>query len=608
MLIFKTKIIMKNITRYMVGLALAASSLSACKKDFLDRQPQTAIGTDNFFNSEQDLKLYINNLYDFPGWGIYNEDRATDNAATTGAVEIKTMMTSEPSPASVISGWNWNQLRSANYFLENFRKAPVSEDVLNHYEGLARFFRARFYMEKVKRYSDVPFYDQVISPEDNDLLTKTQDPRALVVDKIMEDLAFAAQHVNVNSEAGAVNRWIVKAYQARFALYEGTYRRYHAELNLTATAPDFLKIARDVSRDIMDNGKFKLYTTGNPQVDYLNLFNRENLNGNTEVILATYSENGLRNSGWSSTVFGNYEVSPAKDLLQDYLMNDGSAYTAQPGYSTFSFVKEFENRDPRLSQTFAYPGFELLNTSTYSQGGGIYVQQLAKNFTGYHQIKGFVNDQSAVVQQSLDVPVLRYAEMLLTYAEAKAELGELTQGDLDLSINLLRDRVGMPRMSLVTALDPVLASKYPNVTAAQKAVLLEIRRERRVEMALEGYRFDDLMRWNAGKLLEKEQEGIYFSGLGRHDLTGDGVADIMLLNSNESIPAVKEKNSLGKDLIYYRAGSIGQDAGVFLKNGNSGTIQTTADNGTFQEPKYYYRPVPQNQVQLNPNLKQVFGW
>jgi hypothetical protein len=599
---------MKHLSKYIAALAVAAIALSACKKDFLNRQPQTTIGAENFFNSEQDLKLYINNMYNFPGWGIYNADGATDNAATTGNTEIKSMMTGTPSSSTITSGWTWEQLRSANYFLANFKKAPLSASVLNHYEGVARFFRAQFYIAKVKRYSDVPYYDKVISTNDNDLLMKARDPRALVVDKIMEDLAFAAKNVSTTSEAGAVNQWIVKAYQAKFALYEGTYRKYHSELNLASTASIFLQLSRDVAKDIMDNGKFKLYTTGNPSQDYLNLFNRENLNGNTEVILATYNENTLRNSGWSTTMFGNYEVSPAKDLLQDYLMKDGSAYTNQPGYNTFSFVQEFQNRDPRLSQTYAYPGFNLLNTNTYAQGGGIYVQQLAKNFSGYHQIKGFVNDPTTVVQQNLDVPVLRYAEILLTYAEAKAELGELTQTDLDQSINLLRDRVGMPKLLMSVPLDAVQSARYSNVTAAQKAILLEIRRERRVEMALEGYRMDDLMRWNAGKLLEKEQEGIYFSGLGRHDLTGDGIPDIMLIAASESIPTVKEKNSLGKDLIYYRAGSIGQDAGVFLKNGTSGTVQTIADNGIFQEPKYYYRPVPQNQVQLNPNLKQIFGW
>ncbi len=599
---------MKRIHTYILSMGMAALSFSACKNDFLDRQPSTSIGSDNFFNGEQDLKLYVNNMYNFPGWGIYNDDRSTDNAATTGATEIKLLMGGNPTAAAFPGGWDWEQLRSANYFLANFRKAPLSEDVLNHYEGLARFFRAQFYVDKVKRYSDVPWYDQVINTNNTELLMKQRDPRSLVVEKILEDYAFAAEHVNETSESGAVNRWIVKAYQAKFALYEGTYRRYHTELSLESTAAQFLQLAAEVSKNIMDSGKYKLYTTGSPTQDYMNLFVQQNLNGNPEVLLATYNENGIHNSGWNETVFGNYEVSPTKDLLQDYLMADGSYYSSQPGHATFPFVKEFENRDSRLSQTYAYPGFNLSNVDTYSQGGGLYVQQLAKNFTGYHQIKGFVNDPSATVQNNLDIPVLRYAEILLTFAEAKAELGTLTQADLDASINLLRTRVGMPPLSLTPAVDPAQEAKYPNIHTAQRPVLLEIRRERRIEMALEGYRYDDLMRWNAGKLLEKEQEGIYFSGLGKHDLTGDGVPDIILLNNSESIPAVKEKNALGKDFLYYRSGSIGQDAGVFLKNGTSGTVQTSSDNGTFQEPKYYYRPVPQNQVLLNPDLKQIFGW
>ncbi|WP_316795778.1 RagB/SusD family nutrient uptake outer membrane protein [Pedobacter agri] len=599
---------MKNFNKYILGVALASLSFGSCKKDFLDRQPQTSIGSDNFFNNEQDLKLYITNLYNFAGVGIFNDDRATDNAATTGNVEIKTMMVGNPGPSTITAGWDWGQLRSANYFLDNFRKAALGAEVLNHYEGLARFFRAQFYVAKLKRYSDIPFYDKAIGTNDNELLTKGRDSRALVVEKIMEDYAFAAQYVRETAETGAINRAIVKAYRAKFALYEGTYRRYHSELNLASTSPQFLQVARDVSREIMTGAKYRLYTTGNPAQDYLNLFVQPSLLNNPEVLLAVYNESGIRNSGWSETVFGNYEVSPAKDLLQDYLMKDGTYYTNQSGYATFSFVQEFQNRDPRLSQTYAYPGFNLANVRTYSQGGGLYVQQLAKNFTGYHQVKGFVNDPTTAAMQTVDVPILRYAEILLTFAESKAELGELTQTDLDQSINLIRTRAGMPAMSLNPTIDPVQNSRYPNVSGAQKAAILEIRRERRIEMALEGYRFDDLMRWNAGKLLEKEQEGIYFSGLGRHDLTGDNIPDIILLANNESIPAVKEKNSLGKDFIYYRTGTIGQDAGVFLKNGTSGTVQTIADNGTFLEPKYYYRPIPQSQVLLNPNLKQIFGW
>jgi len=291
-------------------------------------------------------------------------------------------------------------------------------------------------------------------------------------------------------------------------------------------------------------------------------------------------------------------------------MTDGSFYTDLPDYETKQFVEEFENRDPRLKQTYAYPGWELINTATYSQGGGIYKQQLQKNFTGYHQIKGFVNNTDQTIQNGVDFPVLRYAEVLLTYAEARAELGELTQSDLDITVNVLRDRAGMPHLSMDPAVDPLQEARYPNITTSQKAELLEIRRERRIEMALEGYRYDDLMRWSVGNILETEPKGLYFPGLGKYDLTGDGIDDIVLLDISESIPGAgdKETNSLGETLIYYRVGPQDSDASFYISGDNQGYIQSIKDRGTFVAPKYYYRPIPQSDVTVNPNLTQIFGW
>lgn len=581
---------------------------SACNDDFMDRVPETSIGKENFFNTEEDLDLYVYGLYNFPGHGQLIEDRSTDNAATTGTTEIKNMMISNPSSATINGGWEWEGLRNINFFLENFSNADLSESRLAHYEGLGRFFRARFYVDKVKRYSDVPWYEQVISSNDDELLFKGRDSREMVVQNIMEDFTFAAENVDQSGEEGEVNQWVVKAYLARFALYEGTYRKYHPELGLEGTADEFIRIARDVAKDIMDNGGFSLHNTGNPMADYGALFTNTSLGGNPEVILVRAFEDQTLNSGWWEYMFGNYEVSPSRDLLQAYLMADGSYYTDQPDYETKLFVEEFENRDPRLYQTYAYPGWVLENVDTYSQGGGVYVQQLAKNFSGYHQIKGFVNDPDITVQNSVDYPVLRYAEQLLIYAEAKAELGELSQADLDMSVNLLRERAGMPALSMSPVVDPLQAARYPNINSPQEAVLLEIRRERRIEMALEGYRFDDLMRWGAGELLENEPEGIYFPGLGKYDLTGDDIPDIFLIEGSESIPEEKEVNELGEQLIYYRAGTFGQDVGVYLENVTSGSIQTMADRGDFVAPKYYYRPIPQPDVALNPNLTQIFGW
>jgi starch-binding outer membrane protein, SusD/RagB family len=595
--------------KYIILLAITLLVFQSCNDDFLERYPETSIAKENFFNSEEDLATYAYSLYDFPGLSIYVSDLSTDNAATTGVTEIKNMMIGTPSAATITDGWNWSSLRNINYYLENVRKAKIGEAALNHYEGLGRFFRARFYMDKIKRYSNVPWYDKVLETNDQGLY-KEQDPRAFVVDKIFEDYAFAAQHVREDERAGAVNKWVVLAYQARHALYEGTFRKYHPELSLQSTANAYLQLARDAAKTIMDNGGFSIYNTAHPMEDYGTLFNSTNLESNPEVILGTFNENEKLNSGWWAYMFGNYEVNPVRDLLQTYLMDNGTPFTSQPGYQTKLFVEEFKDRDPRLYQTYAYPGWELINTSTYAQGAGVYIQQLTKNFSGYHQIKGFVNNTSTAVQNSLDIPVIRLAEVLLIYAEAKAELSELTQADLDLSVNKLRARAGMASLMLSPAADPVLQSQYPDVGSTQPNVLREIRRERRVELALEGFRFDDLMRWHAGKLIEKEPEGLYFPGLGKYDLTGDGIEDIILISNTQPVPAegAKEQNSLGKKLIYYQVGPQGSDASFYLSNGTSGTSVTDPERGIFTEPKYYYRPVPRPQILLNPNLEQIFGW
>jgi len=587
------------------GLALVTFS---CNDDYLNKLPETAINKENFFKSQNDLEMYILNLYNFSSSEFYESDATTDNASTTGVKEIKTMMTGNPSSTTLTSGWTWGRLRDINFFLENVRNANLSEEVLNHYEGLGRYFRARFYAEKVQRYSDVPWIDKVVTTTDEATLKGKRDPRDFVVQKIMEDFEFAAQHVNPASESGAVNKWVVLQEFSRFALYEGTYRKYHNELNLVSSADDFLTKAHQAAERIMNEGGFQIYNTGKPGEDYASLFFSQNLEGNKEVILARYYTNNLLNGSSWPGMFGNYEYYPLRDMVQAYLMKDGSFYSSQAGYQAFSFVKEFQNRDPRLSQTFAYPGWQLVYTSTYSQGDPLYVQQLAKNFSGYHQIKGFLNTLNLEVRNNIDIPLYRYAEVLLNYAEAKAELGTLSQADLDKSVNLLRKRAGMPDMTVNVAIDPLMAEKYPLVQGTQKNLVLEVRRERRVELAFEGFRFNDLMRWKAGKLLERKPEGIYFSGLGKHDMTGDGVPDLVLLAASESIPEVRETNSLGAVLRYYRAGTFGQDVSVFLSEGNKGTVGIVENTGTFADPKYYYRPVPQSQMLLNPNLTQIFGW
>ena len=588
----------------IICLLLGMWIISGCNDEFLDRLPETKIGVENFFNTEEDLSIYVNGLYSFPGIGLYYEDEATDNATTTGNREIKTIMTTSSNSNTINSGWNWNRLRDINLFLEHADKAKINEDIKNHYIGIARFFRAQFYMEKVKRYSNVPWYDQVLDTDSEDLY-KASDSRETVVQKIFEDYQYAMDHVREEVPIGAVDRWTVMAYYSRNALYEGTFRKYHGELGLQSTATTYLKLAEEVSQNLIDNGGFSIYSTGNPNSDYLSLFNSQDLTDNPEVIFTNIHETETKNNGDPQYLFGGYEMSMSRDLLESYLMTDGSYFSEVPGMETMSFVEEFRNRDPRLSQTYAFPGWELKYTSTYSPGVTNYVQELKKNFTGYHQIKGFVNDPSVEVRNGVDIPVLRYAEVLLNLAEAKAELGTLNQDDLDATVNQIRNRVGLPNLTLNVVPDAAQARRYPEIA---NSVLLEIRRERRVELAMEGRRLDDLNRWNSGKLLEKEPVGMYFPGLGKYDLTGDGIEDIILIGASDPVPSPKELNDLGVAYVYYKAGAVGENVDVYLTNGTSGNVVGPPERGVFQEPKHYYRPIPAPEMALNPNLEQVFGW
>jgi len=597
---------MKKITRYIIlgSLFLSAS----CKKDFLNRFPQDQIAAELFFKSETDLSLYINGLLSLPDTWQYLGDQSSDNTASTASLEIKNIMTGTPSSQTITGGWDWGRLRNINFFLDNYNRADATQDAKDHYAGIARYYRAIFYFDKINRFSDVPWYGKTLLPDNPDI-NKGRDSRSQVVDSVMADLLFAAQHVHEKVPSGTPNLWAVKMMYARFALYEGTYRKYHPELNLQSTAGRYLDSARAQAQDIMSSGKFSIYNTGNPASDYASLFANQDLLRVGEVILAhPYDYVKGADGNINGYVFGDYEQSPSRDLVQTYLMKDGTRFTDIPGYDKLQFTQEFQNRDPRLAQTLAGPGFKRAGNNAP------YIQRLNKNFTGYHQAKGFFNTTDNTIAGSMDFPVYRYAEALLTYAEAKAELSNITQGDLDQSVNLVRARAGIPALNLAASNanpDLQLAAKYPDVSGTMKGVILEIRRERRVEFALEGYRYNDLMRWHAGKLLEKIPEGMYFPGLGKYDMTGDGVEDIILIDKGQDIPAEdkKEKNSLNIPLVYYKAGSIGDDVTVYLKNGNAGgNIVTETAIRNFKEPKYYYRPIPYTQVALNPNLKQIFDW
>ncbi|RZM10442.1 MAG: RagB/SusD family nutrient uptake outer membrane protein, partial [Pedobacter sp.] len=208
----------KNLYILFIGIAVG---MSACKKGNLDRFPQTTVSPNLFFNSEEDLSLYVNGLLSQPDRNSYLNDQSSDNVATTAAVEIKNIMGGNANAQNITGGWGWSRLRDINYFLENYNKAQVSSAIKAHYVGLARYYRAEFYLDKVKRFSDVPWYSGTLEPGDADLY-KPRDSRSMVIDSIMADLDFAYKNVREGVPAGTPGKWAVAVLYSRAALYEGT--------------------------------------------------------------------------------------------------------------------------------------------------------------------------------------------------------------------------------------------------------------------------------------------------------------------------------------------------------------------------------------------------
>lgn len=563
--------------------------ITSCQ-DMLNQPPDDAVTADEFFNTGDDLEAYTNDLYSvLPTESVYMDDSSSDNILGVSAASrvegTRTVPTGRGS-----GGWSWGNLRRINYFLENYNRVDDA-DAKAKYSGIARFFRAYFYYEKVKRFGDVPWYSEVLDPEDEELLNKARDPRELVMDSVLADINYAVDNIPAEKQLNQITKYTALILKARICLFEGTFRKYHDLGNYNK----FLEESASAAKELVDSGVYSLYINGGEDRAYLDLFARNNQDM-TETILAVDYEFGKITHDlayrMTAPTLGRWGL--AKDLVNSYLMTDGSPFTDQDEYETMGFYEEMQNRDPRLTQTTAGPDYKTYGSDEREP------VDLDITRTGYRVIKGLPpkGPQWGSGGSYNDVIIFRYAEALLIYAEAKAELGTLTQADLDISINKLRDRVDMPHLNMADANatpDPYQEDLYDNVDqGANKGVTLEIRRERRVEMVNEGLRWGDLMRWKEGKKVEEPITGIYFSDLGAHDFNNDGNYDVYVHDGDDS-GAPDEVTA--KININERP----------LTNGTSGNLQLFS-GGSFEEPKDYYYPIPKEDLELNENLEQNPGW
>lgn len=574
--------------------------LTGCSKT-LDKQPLSQISPDNGFSSESELQLYVRSFYDKMIPNADNEDNSFTSLYTeTANLIVLTGLSPQqtgyrPIPVSG-GGWDWSRLRNINYFLNNYQRGKLDSSITNKYVAVARFFRAYFYSGMVARFGDVPWYSRALEPSDTAELYKPRDSRLLVMDSVLNDIDFAIAHLGTNKSVAEVTKWTALALKSRFCLFEGTFRKYHDSANSLPGGPAFLQKAADAAAELIDHGPYTIYKS-QPAIAYRDLF----------ASIAPIPDEVILARQYSATlqVFHNvnyYTTAPSfgkpgleKSFVNSYLMKDGTRFTDKPGYATMQFLQEVKDRDPRLSQTIRTPGYQRLD------GNVTLPPSYTSTVTGYQLIKfvtGAANDALAHSPNAL--PVFRYAEVLLNYAEAKAELGGITQADIDKSIRLLRDRVGMPNMDLAAANanpDPYLSGQFLHVTdPVNKGIILEIRRERRIELIMEGFAWNDLMRWKEGHLLAVQFKGAYFPGPGSYDLDGDGLTDLVIYTG-------APPNVPGAQFLQL-------DVDVVLENGGSGgnIIINGKIPKQFHEERDYLFPIPTQEILLNQRLTQNPHW
>jgi starch-binding outer membrane protein, SusD/RagB family len=550
-----------NIARLaIVGL------ITMCACD-LNTVPEADLSEAIFWQTDNDFRQATNNLYrmasDPNAAGNYTSenypiiaDVMSDNAILRSFSSIGN---GSYLPTSNFGPWNFDyaMIRVANNIIEKANAASFTSSSMARFKAEAKFFRAYSYADLVRRYGDVPLILKTLDTSDEELYASRTDVQ-VVVDSIYSDLDYAAANLPLASklavatEYGMATHGAALALKSRVALRRGTWKKFHGE----GSGQEDLQIAKDAALAVIQSGEYQLFTKLGTD-SYRQLFKTAGEGAqNKEAIWVwmygpTNADTKVRNTNYPEQVAqGNYSIT--RSLVDAYLSIDGLPIEKSPLYQgQTNATSEFIDRDPRLNGTVIKKG------DVYNYGPP-YVPGLIAP-TGYHITKYFdVNIPAKNLIGTIDLIVIRYAEVLLNYAEATYELAEsISDGDLDLSINVLRDRVGMPHLT-----NAFVSSNGLNMRD-------EIRRERRVELGMEGFRYDDLLRW---KTAETE------------------------------LP----KEVLGVKL--FPAEYPGVDPAAVNLNSDGFVIVEPDSKRNFDPAKNYLWPIPVSQIALNPSLAQNPNW
>ena len=604
-----------------LSFVFTAFALVSCE-DFLTKAPETSLSPDSYFSSKEELDLWANKIYS--DVIIAPLTLVQINGDDSGSSSLSDLQKGSLTPSS--KSWSastWKPLRNINYMLEKNRCSDSS--VKSMYDGVAYFFRAWFYFNMVRQYGDIPWYDHVIGSGDAKDLNKPRDPRGYVMLKVMQDLDKAYDLLPAKWESNSVyhvSKDAALALKSRAALFEGTFRKYHAGdvfvpqdeqtfEQIAISSEYFLRQAVDAGSKML--GRRKLYT-GNTlglaslasNASYREYFILESAETNETILALRYSQEALVRHNIQFT-YKNSRRSASQKFVNHYLQANGEPIQNRAGWQTLQFDQVFKDRDPRMAQTLHGPDFVKVDVDAATNTHPKEQLSFERTFNGYRVIK-YISDSSHEMASTstADYAVLRYAEVLLNYAEAKAELGELTDDDVAKTIDVIRARVGMPAMKTVpTVTDDLMQQYYPRAKGSQLAAILEVRRERTVELVCEGFRQWDMLRWGEGAMLTPKANGgfrgIYVPGLGEFDLDKDGAVDICLYTGTKPASSAPATNIIEIGGVVKITGGSGSGDGYLT--------YFDAEDYIWNEGRDYLWPIPADQRALTQGaLSQNPGW
>ena len=600
-----------NLNILSAGLLLAtAVSFSSCD-DFLTRDPQdTVTDVPSFWNNEENLRTSFLDYYTYFFPGYRSGWNRADNFAETNvadwtddnAQEVATLFT-KVAPTTDADNWDFEKIRNMNLLLSRIQSSSLGEEAKNHWSGVARLFRAMEYAKLVQKFGDVPYYDAVVGSTDNEQLYRARDPRTTVMDKVNEDLAFACANIRVNdgTKGLTVNRAVAQGFASRIMLFEGTWQKYHA--NNTAKAAEYLKAAKDYAAALMQTNAYSIAPS------YKSLTTSEDLAGNPEIIMyRSYVENVVMHSLMSFQNTEHEMSSPSRSFVDAFLTKNGLPIhqAGNTDYKGKEYAKEIQNRDPRLADNIdEESGLRLNGVAAVYAASGYYANRYVN--------KDLINKPGGMSStNTTDAPVMKLNEVMLNYIEAAAELADLgqytlTQADFDKTINAIRDRQStqMPHVTLAGNALKVNGVEIndPDRDATVKPIIWEIRRERRVELAMEGHRWFDLCRWGIAYEVMDKDNGSY-GKLEYADMTKNKKLNMGAWINKADYPENAE--ALAKITLCDENGKI--------VTGNEGYIMPITEVAKMRvmADKDYLYPIPVDQITMYENhgfkLTQNPGW